>query len=46
MIWLYSPAVVFLSGAAMAAVSYLLARQVPDEPGEGNEVKRLAYRLT
>lgn len=46
MVWLYSPAVVFLAGAAMAAVSYLLARQVPDEPGEGNEVKRLAYRWT
>lgn len=45
-VWLYSPAVVFLAGAAMAAVSYLLARQVPDEPGEGNEVKRLAYRWT
>lgn len=45
-VWLYSPAVVFLAGAAMAAVSYLLARQVPDEPGEGNEVKRLVYRWT
>lgn len=45
-VWLYSPAVVFLAGAAMAAVSYLLARQVPDEPGEGNEVKQLVYRWT
>jgi len=45
-VWLYSPPIVFLAGAVMAAVSYLLARQVPDEPGEGNEVKRLAYRLT
>jgi predicted MFS family arabinose efflux permease len=46
LVWLYSPAVVFLAGAAMAAVSYLLARRVPDDPEEGNEVKRLAYRLT
>jgi predicted MFS family arabinose efflux permease len=46
LVWLYSPSVVFLAGAAMAAVSYLFARQVPDEPGKGNEVKRLAYRLT
>jgi len=46
LVWLYSPAVVFLAGAAMAAVSYVLARQVPDEPAEGNEVKRLAYRWT
>jgi len=46
LVWLYSPSVVFLAGAAMAAVSYLLARRVPDDPGEGNEVKRLIYRLT
>jgi predicted MFS family arabinose efflux permease len=46
MVWLFSPTVVFLAGAAMAAISYLLARRVPDEPGEGNEVKLLAYRLT
>jgi predicted MFS family arabinose efflux permease len=46
LVWLYSPSVVFLAGAAMAAVSYLLARRVPDEPGEGNEVKRFAYRGT
>lgn len=46
MVWLYSPSVVFLAGAAMAAISYLLARRVPDDPGEGNEVKRLVYRLT
>ena len=46
MVWLYSPAVVFLAGAAMAAISWLLARRVPDEPGEGNEVKQLVYRLT
>ena len=44
MVWLYSPTVAFLAGAAMAAISYLLARRVPDEPGEGNEVKLLILR--
>ncbi len=37
-IWLVSPAVVFLSGAAMAAVSMLLALNVPRHPTPGNEV--------
>jgi predicted MFS family arabinose efflux permease len=37
-VWLYSPSVVFIAGALMAAVSLLLARMVPDRPGEGNEV--------
>jgi hypothetical protein len=37
-VWLHSPAVVFLAGAAMAVVSLLLARMVPAEPGDGNEV--------
>jgi len=49
-IWLYSPSVVFLSGAAMAAVSLLLSRMVPRSPGEGNEVRlplrSLRYRFT
>jgi predicted MFS family arabinose efflux permease len=39
MVWLYSPSVVFIAGAMMAAVSLLLARMVPNKPGEGNEVK-------
>jgi hypothetical protein len=39
-IWLYSPSVVFLAGAVMAAVSLLLSRMVPRSPGEGNEVRR------
>jgi predicted MFS family arabinose efflux permease len=39
-IWLYSPSIVFLAGAAMAAVSLLLARLVPNHPAEGNEIKR------
>ena len=38
-IWLYSPSVVFLAGAGMAAVSLLLARLVPNHPREGNEIK-------
>jgi MFS family permease len=39
-IWLYSPSIVFLAGAGMAAVSLLLARLVPNHPAEGNEVKK------
>jgi hypothetical protein len=38
-IWLYSPAFVFLAGAAMAACSLLLARMLPNNPRQGNEVK-------
>jgi predicted MFS family arabinose efflux permease len=38
MLWLYSPSIVFLAGAGMALVSLLLARLVPRDPGEGNEV--------
>ncbi|MFC1796393.1 MFS transporter, partial [Pseudomonadota bacterium] len=38
--WLYSPSVVFLAGAGMAAVSLLLARLVPNNPEEGNEIRR------
>jgi hypothetical protein len=38
-VWLYSPSVVFIVGAMMAALSLLLARMVPNKPGEGNEVK-------
>ncbi len=38
LIWLVSPAAVFLSGAAMAAVSLLLALNVPRHPTPGNEV--------
>jgi Major Facilitator Superfamily len=37
-IWLYSPATVFLAGAALATASLVLARLVPHEPGQGNEV--------
>lgn len=38
LLWLVSPAAVFLVGAAMAAVSLLLARLVPSAPDIGNEV--------
>lgn len=38
LVWLYSPAAVFLSGAAMAGVSLILATLIPSDPSEGNEV--------
>lgn len=37
-LWLISPALVFLSGAAMAGVSLMLAFNVPTRPEPGNEV--------
>ncbi len=39
-IWLYSPPIVFLAGTGMAFVSLLLARLVPNNPKEGNEVRQ------
>ncbi len=38
MLWLVSPAAVFLSGAAMAGVSLILSLNVPHQPKPGNEV--------
>ena len=38
LLWLISPAAVFLSGAAMAAISLLLAFNVPRHPEQGQEV--------
>ena len=38
LLWLASPAAVFLSGAAMAAVSLALSFNVPMSPAPGNEV--------
>ncbi|HEY5701124.1 MAG TPA: MFS transporter [Gammaproteobacteria bacterium] len=38
LLWLVSPAAVFLSGAAMAGVSLMLAFNVPRRPEPGNEV--------
>lgn len=37
-VWIFSPEMVFLAGAAMAFVSLLLARLVPERPMAGNEV--------
>jgi predicted MFS family arabinose efflux permease len=47
MVWLQSPAAVFLAGAAMALVSLLLSQLVPGNPGPGAEVvqKRPLARL-
>ncbi|MGB1309890.1 MAG: MFS transporter [Leucothrix sp.] len=36
-IWLTSPAAVFYAGAGMAAISFILARLVPEKPMEGSE---------
>ena len=36
-LWLASPAAVFLAGVAMAACSLLLARNIPPSPAPGNE---------
>ncbi len=38
LLWVVSPAAVFLTGAAMAGVSLLLARLVPRHPEPGHEV--------
>ena len=38
LLWLVSPAAVFLSGAGMAAISLLLAFNVPRHPDQGKEV--------
>jgi len=38
LLWLISPAAVFLSGAGMASISLLLAFNVPRHPDQGQEV--------
>ena len=38
LIWLYSPPLVFITGAGLAAISLLLAFNVPHHPDQGNEV--------
>jgi len=46
-VWLISPAAVFIAGAAMAAVSFLLSLNVPVRPRPGEEVlwgRRLSGR--
>ena len=37
-VWLYSPSLVFFSGAGIAAASLLLALNMPSKPTAGNEV--------
>lgn len=39
LIWLVSPSLVFLLGAAMAAVSLMLARMIPTRPEPGRELR-------
>ena len=39
MVWIHSVSAVFLVGTAFAAASLLLARNVPDRPEPGNEVR-------
>ena len=43
LIWLWSPATVFLAGAGMAAISLALSQLVPDLPMEGVETR--AWRV-
>src|SRR5690606_5870651 len=38
LMWLWSPAAVFLSGAAMAGCSLVLCRLIPSAPQEGREI--------
>jgi len=38
LLWIISPAAVFLTGAAMGGVSLVLARLVPEAPEPGNEI--------
>ena len=38
LVWLVSPAAVFLMGAGMAVISLVLARNIPIDPRAGNEV--------
>ena len=43
LLWLVSPASVFLAGAAMAAASLVLAFNVPAKPDAGNEVRHFKW---
>jgi len=38
-VWLTSPSFVFLLGAGFAGCSLILALNVPEKPGRGNEVR-------
>lgn len=46
LLWMVSPAAVFLAGAVLAACSLVLARLVPRHPAEGNEVQLLRQPLS
>ena len=37
LVWLHSPAAVFLTGTALAACSLILSLCIPDDPAPGNE---------
>lgn len=41
-LWLVSPAAVFLTGALFAGISLLLSQLIPDAPMEGTEIRRWA----
>ena len=45
LVWLWSPAAVFLSGAAMGAVSFCLALLVPEGPRPGRETVMIPSRF-
>lgn len=45
LLWLVSPAGVFLIGAALAGISLVLATLIPRHPGQGNEVVWSAPKL-
>jgi hypothetical protein len=38
LVWLVSPAMVFLMGAVLAFISLILARNIPSHPCQGREV--------
>lgn len=36
-LWLFSPALVFILGAVMAGISWILSRMIPNDPAQGQE---------
>ena len=45
LLWLVSPAAVFLLAAGMASVSFVLATMIPRHPDAGNETVFVARKL-
>lgn len=43
LLWLVSPSSVFIAGAMMAGLSLILAFNIPCQPEQGNEVKKLKW---